>query len=514
MSSSLLVVIAVLLVSQNAAIAQGVSPTACRNLAAMDLPDTIITLTEFVPAGGFTPPGDARLPGGQAPPAYAQLPAFCRIAATVSPVPDSEIKFEVWMPTENWNGKFVGTGNGGLSGAIQHRSMSDAVTRGYAVANTDTGHEGGGADASFAIGHPEKLVDHAWRAVHEMTVKSKEIVAEHYATRARLAYWTGCSTGGRQGLKEAQRFPEDYDAIFARAPANNWVPLMTYALMIQQTLTDSAAGVPPDKLSLLNEGAIAACDAQDGIVDRVALQPQTCGFDPAALECAQGDTGECLLPSEVEGARKIYRGVVNPSTGKQIFPGPEPGSENQWVAFAPGRFPIGVNYWRDIIVGDPDWDPSTLDFDADVERAIALDTAEMAAMDPDISAFVARGGKLLLLHGWTDGLISPQNSIDYYDEVRAALGADRARDSVRLFMAPGVNHCSGGEGPSNIDALSALEDWVENGVTPKRIIASKSLEDGGTRTRPLCPYPLVAHYDGTGSTDDAENFECGPATVR
>jgi feruloyl esterase len=205
---------------------------------------------------------------------------------------------------------------------------------------------------------------------------------------------------------------------------------------------------------------------------------------------------------------------VNPRTGKQIFPGPFPGSENQWAAFTPGRFPIGLNYWRDIIVGDPDWDPSAIDLSTDVERAIARDTAEVAAMDPDLSKFVARRGKLLLWHGWTDGMISPQNSINYYNEVLAALGASQARDSVRLFLAPGVGHCRGGEGPSKIDTLSVLEAWVENGVTPKRIIASKSLENGDTRTRPLCPYPLVAHYDGTGSTDDAENFECGPATLR
>jgi feruloyl esterase len=486
----------------------------CRNLAALDLPDTRIALAEFVPAGGFAPPADAEQPGGQPAPTYDQLPAFCRVAATISPVPDSEIKFEVWMPAENWNGKFAGTGNGGLSGEIWHPSMSEPVARGYAVANTDTGHGGGGADASFAIGHPEKLVDFAWRAVHEMTVKSKAIVAEHYGTQARLAYWVGCSTGGRQGLKEAQRFPGDYDAVFAAAPANNWIPTLTISLVMQQTLSDTAAGFPPDKLSLLREGAIAACDAQDGIVDRVALEPQTCGFDPAALECAPGDTGECLLPSEVEAARNIYRGVVNPRTGKQIFPGPFPGSENQWAAFTPGRFPIGLNYWRDIIVGDPDWDPSAIDLSTDVERAIARDTAEVAAMDPDLSKFVARRGKLLLWHGWTDGMISPQNSINYYNEVLAALGASQARDSVRLFLAPGVGHCGGGEGPSKIDTLSVLEAWVENGVTPKRIIASKSLENGDTRTRPLCPYPLVAHYDGTGSTDDAENFECGPATLR
>lgn len=493
--------------------AKATSTTTCSELSALELPHTTVTLAETSASGRFRPPGEEAVPDRHLR-TFRELPAFCRVAATVSPVPDSEIRFELWMPADGWNGKFVGTGNGGLAGRILHHVMADPLARGYAVANTDTGHEGTGADASFAIGHPEKLVDHAWRAVHEMTVKSKQIIQEYYSTPPRVSYWTGCSTGGRQGLKEAQWFPDDYDGIYAGAPANNWVPLMTHAVMIQQTLTDSAQGFPPFKLPLLRETAIAACDAQDGVVDRVARQPDACDFDPATIQCDQAGTAKCLLASEVEAARKIYRGVVNPRTGEQILPGLEPGSEREWVAFTPDIFPIGVNYWRDVIVGDPDWDPSDLDYDADIARAIARDTTDIAATDPDISPFVAGGGKLLLWHGWTDGLIPPQNTIDYYEAVREILGPMRTRDAVRLFLAPGVNHCGGGEGTPGIDALAALEAWVEDGVAPNRIVASKQLDGGGTRTRPLCVYPWVAHYDGTGSTDVAENFECRPTASR
>jgi len=480
-------------------------PIACADLGTLELPDTRITLNELVPAGGFASP--VPLLGG-ATPDFGEVPAFCRVTATVAPVPDSEIKFELWMPAEGWNGKFVGTGNGGLAGVIFHPAMAGPLLRGYAVANSNTGHDGGPADASFAVGHPEKLVDHAWRAVHEMTVKSKAIAAEHYGTPVGRSYWTGCSSGGRQGLKEAQRFPEDYDAIVARAPANNWIPLMTFALLVQQTANTPDGGLPVDKILLLKESAIAACDAKDGVVDSVVVEPQACEFDLAVLECAPGDNDECLLPHEIEVARKIYAGVVNPRTGEQYFPGTELGGESEWQVFAPGIFPIGTNYWRDLIVGDPAWDPSTLNFDTDVTQAIANEIAGLAAVDPDIGEFVERGGKLLLWHGWLDGLISPQNTIDYYNDVLATVGTAQARDSVRLFMSPGVNHCGGGEGPSEVDYLSVLEAWAEDGVVPERMITSKRLDDSGKLTRPLCAYPLVARYKGTGDTNDAANFDC------
>lgn len=491
-----------------AAESKNADPIACADLSALELPSTTITLAEVVPAGAFVPPVERQLPPTTPPPSYDQLPPFCRVAATVSPVTDSEIRFEVWMPAEGWNGKFVGTGNGGLSGEIFYFSMAGPLERGYAVANTDTGHRGGGADASFAVGHPEKMVDYAWRAVHEMTVKSKDIVTAHYGTPVRLSYWTGCSSGGRQGLVEAQRFPADYDAIAAAAPANDFLPLLAYGLMVQETLTDPSGGLSPPKVLLLKEAALDACDAADGVTDRVVGRPGACDFDPAGLGCETSASSGCLSESEIEAARRIYGGVKSSTTGEQIFPGPEPTSEPEWLAYRPGVFPIGVNYFRDLVFRDPAWDPSTFDFDADLSRALELDGAKLAATDPDLSEFVERGGKLLLWHGGSDGLIPLDSTIHYYERVLERMGEAAVEDTVRLFLAPGVGHCSGGEGTYQWDPLAELEKWVEQQSTPQRIVASRPLQGGAERTRPLCPYPQVARYTGSGSTDDAESFVC------
>jgi feruloyl esterase len=424
------------------------------------------------------------------------------VAATAAPTPDSAIKFEVWLPAEGWNGKFVAVGNAGFGGIILHFTMADPLRRGYAAAGTDTGHEGGPADASFAVGHPEKLVDFAWRAVHETTVLSKAMVTALYSQPARRSYWVSCSTGGRQGLKEAQRFPEDFDGISAGAPANNWVPLMVSGAAVEHLVTHPKNGLPPPHLALLKEAAIAACDAHDGVTDRVVEDPRRCTFDPGTLACRAGTSSACLTPSQVATARSIYAGVVNPRTGEKIFPGPAFGSELQWAGFA-----AATSYWRDQVTGDPNWHPAHLDLDKDLARARALDTAEVTATDPNLSAFVARRGKLLLWHGWTDSLPA-QNTIDYYESVLAAPGAESVTDSVRLFVAPGVDHCGGGEGTFMIDALGAIDTWVESGKAPERLIASRPLANGGRRTRPICPYPQVARYRGQGSTDDASNFAC------
>ena len=487
-------------------------PSSCETLGAVALPDARITKAERVEAGAFVAPP---LPPG--PPVsvdYTTLPAFCRVAATASPTPDSAIKFEVWLPVQGWNGKFVAVGNGGFAGMIFYFAMAEPLRRGYAVAGTDTGHEGGQADASFAVGHPEKLVDYAWRAVHEMTVKSKALVTTHYSVPPRRSYWVGCSSGGRQGLKEAQRFPDDFDGISAGAPANNWVPLMAYGAKVQQVITNPTAGLGRPQLALLKQAAIAACDSRDGVTDQVVEDPRSCTFDPGALACTPSKSSACLTPAQVEAARSIYAGVVNPRSGERIFPGPAPAGELQWGAYAPGVFPIAANYWRDLVIRDATWSPAKLDLDKDLALARSLDTAGIDSTDPNLSAFVARRGKLLLWHGWTDGLIPAQNTIDYYEKVLATIGAERVKDSVRLFMAPGVDHCAGGEGTFQIDALEAIDAWVESGKAPEQLVASRPLAGGVRRTRPICPYPQVARYRGQGSTDEASNFACEPPRPR
>jgi feruloyl esterase len=478
----------------------------CESLSRLALPDTTITKSEAVGAGAFTPPSSN---SGQPPP-FAKLPAFCRVAATIRPTSDSEIKIEVWMPADGWNGKFMGVGNGGWSGGIVYPALAMAVGRGYAAASTNTGHDGG--DASFAPDHPEKLVDFAYRAVHEMTVKAKEITKAYYGKAPARAYWNGCSSGGKQGLKEAQKFPQDYDGIVAGAPANNWTHLMVGDLWpAVVTRKDPAASLPPAKLEVLHTAVLAACDKLDGVKDGLLENPVRCPFDPATVQCKDGEQDNCLTAAQVETARKIYGGARSPSTGKQIFPGMPPGSELVWTALA-GAKPLGipVSHFQHVVFNNPNWDFLSLDFDKDVAMADKLDKGMIGATDPDLREFFGHGGKLIVYHGWNDQLISPLNSIDYYNSVAAKLGgAAKIDGSFRLFMAPGVNHCGGGDGPSRFDAVAAIEQWVEQGKAPDSLVASHA--SGGNpvdRTRPLCPYPQVARYAGTGSSDDAANFTC------
>ena len=480
----------------------------CESLSTLRLQDTTITLAAPVPAGEFAPAaGAATAPVSEA---FKNLPAFCRVAATLKPTADSDIKIEVWMPAAGWNGKFQAVGNGGWSGAIVYPMLARALARGYATASTDTGHSGG--SGSFALGHPEKLIDFGYRAVHEMTVDAKAIVAAYYGNGPRLSYWVGCSSGGKQGLKEAQRFPGDYDGIVAGAPANYWTHLMAGTLWAAHaTLKDEASHIPPSKYPLINKAVLEACDALDGVADGILENPLRCRFDPKILLCKGEDGPACLTAPQVEAARKIYGPAKDPRTGKEIFPGLAPGSELVWGALAggPKPFPIPEDHFKYVVFKDPNWDWRTLNFEKDVALADKLDNGTLNATDPNLKPFVAHGGKLILYHGWNDQLIAPRNSIDYYKSVAAAMGGRSQVDkSIRLFMAPGMGHCAGGPGPNTFDAVSALEQWVEKGIAPDQMVASHSAGGRVDRTRPLCPYPQVAHYKGTGSADDAANFVC------
>ncbi|HUS06219.1 MAG TPA: tannase/feruloyl esterase family alpha/beta hydrolase [Bryobacteraceae bacterium] len=485
----------------------------CDGLSGLELPDTVITLAKTVAAGAFALPVPATAPPAQALAARSQfqdLPGFCRVALDIHPTKDSDIRVEVWLPAAGWNGKFVGVGNGGWSGGIVYPLLRQALTRGYAAASTDTGHRG--SDASFAVGHPEKLVDFGYRAVHEMTLKAKSVISAYYGRGPRLSYWNGCSSGGKQGLKEAQRFPSDYDAIMAGAPANYWTHLMAGDLWpAQATLKDPAAYLTKEKYFLIHRAILDACDAADGVKDGVLEDPARCRFDLKALACEGDDGPGCLTAPQLAAARKIYAGATNPRTGEQIFPGMVPGSELVWGALAGGPKPFAIpeSHFRHIVFKDPDWDFRTLNFDRDVALADKLDNGLLNAIDPDLKSFVERGGKLILYHGWNDQLIAPQNSINYYSSVADALGgASKIHSAIRLFMAPGMNHCSGGDGPSAFDHLAILDEWRDKGKAPDQIIASHLTDSKPDRTRPLCPYPQIAKYKGTGSTDEAENFTC------
>jgi feruloyl esterase len=479
----------------------------CESLAALTLPDTTITLAKSEPAGTFTPSKPFPLP---APP-LDNLPAFCRVGGEIKPTKDSDIKFEVWMPVADWNGKFMGIGNGGWSGEIWYPFMGVALRRGYATASTDTGHEGSGGDASFALGHPEKLIDSGYRAVHEMTVKAKAVVATYYGNAPRLSYWNGCSAGGRQALMEGQRFAADFDGLIAGAPANYLTHLHAQSLWIAQAVhKDEASYILPAKYSLIHNAVLEACDALDGVKDGVLEDPTRCKFDPKVLECKGADGPGCLTAAQVEAARKIYTPTTNPRTKQQIFPPLEPGSELGWAVKAgPQPNSIAISHWRYVVFKDPNWDYKTFNFDSDVAQGDRIAKDILNATNPDLKAFFRHGGKLLQYHGWSDPSISPGNSINYYRSVLDTMGGEsKVDESYRLFMVPGMGHCVSGDGPDQFDPITALEQWVEKGKAPDRIIASR-IRDGKTdRTRPLCPYPQVATYKGTGSTDDAANFSC------
>jgi feruloyl esterase len=394
-------------------------------------------------------------------------------------------------------------------GSISCGAMTQALDGGYATSSTDTGHEGG--SASFALGHPEKLIDYAYRSEHEMTLAAKAIIAAFYGKGPRLSYWNGCSAGGKQALKEAQRYPQDFDGIIAGAPASSWTGRAAQSLWVAQAVhKDEASYIPPAKFALIHRAVLAACDSLDGVEDGVLEDPRRCSFDPKVLDCKGADGPECLTVPQVEAARKIYSPSINPRTKKVLYPGLERGSELGWATWGGAQpLSIGIDYFKYVVFENPNWDFRTLDFDADIARAEKFDGARINATDPNLRPFFAHGGKLIQYHGWNDPQISPGNSVDYYNSVLDSLGgAGKVQGAYRLFMVPGMGHCGGGEGTSTFDMVTALEQWVEEKKPPTRIIASRNRDGKVDRTRPLCPYPQVAVYDGTGNTHDAANFAC------
>jgi feruloyl esterase len=394
--------------------------------------------------------------------------------------------------------------------------MASGLRRGYATASNDTGHTGGGA--VFALGHPEKLVDFAYRAMHEMTAQSKAIIRAFYRRGPELSYYQGCSTGGRQGMMAAQRFPEDFDAIIAGAPVYNMVHLAVSQVGLQvDMLRNPSRLVPPEKRAQLAKAVVAACDPRDGVTDGIVSEPRACRFDPAVLACKAADGPDCLTPAQVENARSAYAPAAK-KDGTLVYPGRSPGFESGWRIPAQGAplNPLFTDMVRYVGRQDPKWDPMTFDLDADL--ALALKHGGfIEASDPDLAAFKARGGKLLLYHGWADPGPAPENTINYYEAVNRKLGGTQD-EWMRLFLMPGVGHCGGGVGPDQADFLGALERWRGQGVAPGQIIATRPAVPppspegpggpGPSMSRPLCPHPQVARYTGSGSTDEARNFRC------
>ena len=515
--------------------AAGDPAQACEALVSMKLPNTEIKRAVAVSAGkrAYLMALFAGIP-------WIELPASCRVEAVARPVPGSEIGFEVWMPTRGWNGRFQGIGTGGLAGEIDRMWLGLALQKGYAAATTDSGHRASPDDGEWALNHPERITDYGHRGVHEMTVQSKAIVAAYYGRPADLSYWSGCSNGGRQGLMEAQRYPEDYDAILAGAPALDGSGGVSTWAWNQRVIRDAPDGVKlKGKLDAIERAVLASCDQVDGVKDGVIDDPRQCTFKPSSMQCSgEQDGDECLTPSQVQVMERLYAGPRG-SFGDTATPGLEPGGESGergWNTLFDGWFSEGPQYhyvlhfFRYFVYRDPKWSLDRFEFARD-RAAMQREVGEpLDATSPNIRAFVKRGGKLLLFHGWSDNTLPPRQTVEYYARLRQDLG-EAADESVQLFMVPGLQHCVFGPGPDNIGVLTygqgespannvhaALEHWREKGVKPTRLIAAKYASElkalvnprleKPIRTRPLCAWPQVARWSGNGSTDTAENFRC------
>jgi hypothetical protein len=446
--------------------------------------------------------------------AAGDTPEYCRVVGLIQP----EIRFEVNLPA-NWNGRLYMFGNGGYAGealdsAARQSGAKRALAKGFATAQTNTGHDAAVEPLGTFAATPQKLVDYAFRAVHVTAVTAKSLLQAYYAAPAKRAYFDGCSTGGRQGLISAQRFPDDFDGIVNGAPVLSFSGTMLGYVAAQKAL--AAAPLTTDAIKIVGDTVVAKCDALDGVKDGVIDDPRKCAFTPSAdLPKCAGDTATagCLTAAQIQTVEVIYAPVLK--NGAPFFPGWPVGAEGGWTPWftAPNgraiQWNFGETYVKNIAFGRPnasyDWLTFNVNTDLDkIQGAQAL----LDATDPDLSRFKARGGKILSYFGWADPALNPMMGVGYYETVTKTMGP-ATTDFYRLFMVPGMSHCSGGAGTSTFDALTPLVQWVEKGVVPDTLAASRMVDGKVVRTRPLCPYPQTAIYKGTGSTDDAANFSCG-----
>lgn len=472
----------------------------CESLRSLSMPGVTITTAEVVKPA---PPAQGRGGGGGgAAAAQPPLPEYCRIVLVLKPSPDSNINSEVWLPTATWNGKFMATGNGGFGGSIQGlNEMRNVIRLGYATAGNDTGHSAAdGPNGMFALGHPEKIVDFAYRAMHEMTVTSKKLVNEFYGKPQTFAYYKGCSTGGRQGVMAAQRYPEDFDGIIAGALANRHIQMHTAGSYRSLHLARNPdQEINAAKAAMVNKAVMDSCDT---LKEGFLTNPKACTFDVRKLACSGADSDSCLTPPQLKTVETFYGGLKN-SKGDLIFSGQaigNPLNAQRGNTPAIGAGNDTVRIWG---FQNDKYDWTTFDLDRDMP-IINSKTGFVDAVDPDLSKFKARGGKLLLYAGWGDTTITPENTILYYESVVKKMGGSQG-DFTRLFLIPGMAHCGGGPGLNTFDSIGALEAWREKGQTPTQVTGFNNTT---LMTRPVCAYPAAAKYKGTGNVRDGANWSC------
>lgn len=475
---------------------------------------------------------------GMDPPAPIAInAAFCRVQGVITPTAKSDIRFEVWLPpTDAWNGKYQGIGNGGFAGSLIYPAMVRGLDAGYAVSGTDTGHTGGSLDSAWALGHAEKIVDFGWRAIHETAAASKAVIDAYYGKAPSHAYFNGCSDGGREALMEAQRFPNDYEGIVAGAPASVWTKLEANAVWAAQAVGEPGAWLSPANLSLVTNAALKACPSANGYLD----DPAACRFDPSTVVCKAARTENCLTEAQVSALKKLYSGAKD-AAGNPIGPGYTVGGEagaTGWPLWITGNTlqgaagsllsVFGTGHYANLVFGKSDWRIGGRDVGDDFAVSVGKTGEVLDADNPDLSAFRAAGGKLIQYHGWNDAAIPPQNSVNYYTAVAGKMGGvEQIKAFYRLFMAPGMEHCGMGPGPNAIggvfglpspspdpehDVVAALARWVEHGAAPETIVATRYRDNDPTKgiagQRPWCPYPATARYSGEGERNQASSFTC------
>jgi hypothetical protein len=474
---------------------------ACESLLSLKLPNTTIDSAAVEAASG-------------------NRPAACRVTASVTHPPAGDrVRIFIGLPLSNWNGRFQGVGGGGFSGGSANAVIAPTA-QGYAAGSTDTGHEG--SSGSFVLDSTGRLNwqlfrDNAYLGIHEMTTTAKALLEAFYGKPANRSYFNGCSTGGRQGLAEAQRYPTDYDGILSGAPAVNWTKLHVEQMWGELVMLEAKDFLPACKFAAATAAAIVSCDMGDGVKDGVIGDPRACMFDPRQLIGTSAPNCEAFTATDAEVIRKIWRGPRR-RDGSFLWYGLPRGADFMGVSATAGSPPVGrpmpitLEWWRYFLNQNPQWDWTALTpalYEQYWDQSVEEFSAAIATDNPDLSAFRDHGGKILLWHGLADALVYPEGTVDYYQRVQKQMGgADITSKFARLFLAPGVGHCGGGPGLQPDGHFDALLQWVEQGKAPETLNSVRRDASGAIRSRPLCQFPLTAKYKGTGSADDAANFAC------